>query len=654
VTKINAAGSTILYSTYLGGSDHHSGDTIRDLDVDSEGNAYVTGDTGSEDFPVSLTAPIPFLPGLLSAFVTNFTPQGQLGYSTYLGGTWLTVGYSIAVDSAGSAVAYGFTQSSDFPTVDPLFPSLRGTEDAFITRLNRNGTQFLFSTYFGGSDGRELQDRGGVDVDDQGNIYVTGDTSANDFPTVNPFQPFRNSNADAFVARISQFTQTPTPTPEGTLTATPTVCPLGDYTLSVATAQPMVRGTDYLPNSTCVNCIAPIQLPFPVSYYGQVFTQARASSSGNLQFVGQNGLGYNYCLPHPEYNNTIFGYWDEMHTNVGGIYTSVTGTAPNRVFNIEWRGHLITDPSINFTIRLFEDLSGRVEIVYGDIAANGSDATIGVQYGTGVRFTQYSCNQPSVAPGVKLTFTQPACGPVTTPTPGTPTPVPTSQATSTSTIVTVVTSTATACTITFADIDETNVFYPFIRCLACQGIISGYDDGTFRPFNEITRGQIAKIVSNAAGFDEDPGPQIYEDVPTGSPFFTWVNRLSMRGHIGGYPCGTVPEEQCIEPGDMPYFRPSNSATRGQLAKIVANAAGLSGEPTNLFYTDVPQEHPFYLWIMRLTEQDVMSGYPCGGEGEPCDSENRPYFRPFNNVTRGQASKIVANTFSPGCQTPGGR
>jgi hypothetical protein len=222
---------------------------------------------------------------------------------------------------------------------------------------------------------------------------------------------------------------------------------------------------------------------------------------------------------------------------------------------------------------------------------------------------------------------------------------------STPTITSTAEATATACTVTFTDVDESNVFYPFIRCLACRGIIGGYDDGTFRPFNDITRGQIAKIVSNSAGFDEDPGPQIYEDVPVGSPFYQWINRLSMRGHIGGYPCGLLEGEPCIEPDNLPYFRPSNSATRGQLAKIVANAAGLGGTPTGVFYTDVQEDHTFYLWIMRLTELEVMSGYDCGGEGEPCDDQQRPYFRPFNNVTRGQASKIVANTFFPDCQTP---
>ncbi|HKP52923.1 MAG TPA: S-layer homology domain-containing protein [Chloroflexia bacterium] len=209
----------------------------------------------------------------------------------------------------------------------------------------------------------------------------------------------------------------------------------------------------------------------------------------------------------------------------------------------------------------------------------------------------------------------------------------------------------TSCTISFIDVPPDHTFYVWIRCLACRGIISGYSDGTFKPGNEITRGQIAKMVSNAAGFNEDPGPRIYEDVPPTHTFYVWINRLSYRGHMGGYLCGTIPEEPCIPPDNRSYFRPFANATRGQLAKIVANAAGVGGTPTGLYFTDVPEENTFYVWIMRLTNIGVMGGYPCGGEGEPCDDQNRPYFRPFANVTRGQASKIVANTFSPNCQTP---
>jgi hypothetical protein len=258
-----------------------------------------------------------------------------------------------------------------------------------------------------------------------------------------------------------------------------------------------------------------------------------------------------------------------------------------------------------------------------------------------------STSAPSSTPGGPTNTPRPTNtppGPTNTPsptrTPGGPTdtPVPPS-------------ATATTCALEFSDVPPDSTFYSFIRCLACRGVLGGYSDSTFRPFNNITRGQIAKVVSNAAGFDEDPGPQIFEDVPADSTFYVWINRLSQRGHMGGYQCGLVPEEPCVEPDNRPYFRPNANATRGQLAKIVANAAGLDTTPTGVFYTDVPEDHPFYTWIMRLTQLGVMSGYDCGGEGEPCDNENRPYFRPFNNVTRGQAAKIVANTFFPGCTTP---
>ncbi|HKP54991.1 MAG TPA: S-layer homology domain-containing protein [Chloroflexia bacterium] len=231
----------------------------------------------------------------------------------------------------------------------------------------------------------------------------------------------------------------------------------------------------------------------------------------------------------------------------------------------------------------------------------------------------------------------------------TSTNVPISTSTTAPTSTSVASATSTICSISFSDVEPSDPFYAYIQCLACRDIISGYTDGTFRPGNDITRGQIAKMVSNSAGFSEDPGPQIYEDVPPASPFYAFINRLSMRGHMGGYPCGLVPEETCEPPDNRPYFRPNASATRGQLAKIVSNAAGLGGDPTGLFYTDVPDDHTFYVWIMRLTQLGVMSGYPCGTiPEEPCDEENRPYFRPFNNVTRGQASKIVANTFFPAC------
>jgi hypothetical protein len=176
---------------------------------------------------------------------------------------------------------------------------------------------------------------------------------------------------------------------------------------------------------------------------------------------------------------------------------------------------------------------------------------------------------------------------------------------------------------------------------------NGNDDPYFRPDSKVTRGQFAKIAAISAGFNEPSGAQQYEDVLPGSTFFDYIWRLTDRGLVNGYPCGG-PTERC-QPGNLPYFRPNASITRGQLSKIDANAAGLTQTPTGQQYEDVPVGSTFYDYIWRLTDLGVMGGYACGGVGEPCGPNNLPYFRPTAEATRGQASKIVSNTFFPSCQ-----
>jgi hypothetical protein len=144
-----------------------------------------------------------------------------------------------------------------------------------------------------------------------------------------------------------------------------------------------------------------------------------------------------------------------------------------------------------------------------------------------------------------------------------------------------VTATPTICALTFNDVPPGSTFYDYIRCLACRGIVGGYPCGSpgepcpgayYRPNNNVTRGQVSKIVSESAAFS-DPVPstqQTFEDVPPSGTFWLWVERLSVRGIIQGYPCGS-PFEPCVGPANRPYFRPNNNATRGQMAKIAAEA-----------------------------------------------------------------------------------
>jgi hypothetical protein len=221
--------------------------------------------------------------------------------------------------------------------------------------------------------------------------------------------------------------------------------------------------------------------------------------------------------------------------------------------------------------------------------------------------------------------------------------------------------------IAFADVPASNTFYPYVQCLACRGIESGYACGGafepcdsnsnpyFRPNTPITRDQIAKMVAASAGFSEPAGSQRFQDVPPTSPYYDYINRMSARGLIGGYPCGTTSAEPCVAPNNRPYFRPSANATRGQIAKIVSNGAGFNEPHTTQTYQDVPTNQTFYIWIERLTYRGVMGGYACGGAYEPCVApDDKPYFRWGNNATRGQTAKITSNTFFPGCGASAGR
>lgn len=198
----------------------------------------------------------------------------------------------------------------------------------------------------------------------------------------------------------------------------------------------------------------------------------------------------------------------------------------------------------------------------------------------------------------------------------------------------------------FSDVPPGSTFYPFVTCLANSGVISGYADCTFRPNLPVTRGQLAKIVSNAASYNDPVSGQTFEDVPPSNPFYVWIERLTTRGYMTGYVCGS-PGEPCVT--GKPYFRWGQNATRGQTAKIVSNAAGFTEPPVGQTFEDVPSSDTFYPFIQRLASRNVMGGYPCGGTGEPCIS-GKPYFRPNNDVTRGQSAKIVANTFFPDCVT----
>jgi len=200
ITKLSSSGNTLTYSTYLGGSSRDEGNGIA---VDGSGNAYVTGETSSSDFPMQN----PYqgtIDGGVDAFITKLsspTPNSTyLVYSTYLGGSSWDNGNGIAVDSSGNAYVTGQTISSDFPTQNPYQGTQAGACDVFITKLSSSGSALTYSTYLGGS-GSEYGE--GIAVDGSGNAYVTGDTWSSDFPTQNPYQRTLAGEQDAFIAKFA-------------------------------------------------------------------------------------------------------------------------------------------------------------------------------------------------------------------------------------------------------------------------------------------------------------------------------------------------------------------------------------------------------------------------------------------------------------------
>lgn len=212
IAKLNAAGTELIYSTYLGGSSSDSGSAIA---VDNAGNAYVTGATLSSDFPVTAGAFQMALAGGRSpdAFVVKLRADGALDYSTYLGGgrpesSGYEVGNSIAVDAAGNAYVTGSTFSTDFPTTPGAVQrALNSYRNAFVSKLNASGTALVYSTYLGGSGGDEGR---GLALDAAGNAYVTGTTYSSDFPVTAGALQSRNAAAppslpssDAFVTKLN-------------------------------------------------------------------------------------------------------------------------------------------------------------------------------------------------------------------------------------------------------------------------------------------------------------------------------------------------------------------------------------------------------------------------------------------------------------------
>ncbi|HOX39369.1 MAG TPA: SBBP repeat-containing protein [Candidatus Brocadiia bacterium] len=201
VTKITSDGSHIVWSTYVGGSSDDRGSSIA---VDDDGDVYITGHTGSADFPTQNGLEMS-INGYIDAFVTKITSNGShIVWSTYVGGSSDDRGSSIAVDDDGDVYITGHTGSADFPTQGGFDTSINGGHyygDAFVTKIDLDGARIAWSTYLGGANDDTGQS---IVISGSGNVYVTGWTNASDFPVPDGFDRSFNGNHDTFVTKITQ------------------------------------------------------------------------------------------------------------------------------------------------------------------------------------------------------------------------------------------------------------------------------------------------------------------------------------------------------------------------------------------------------------------------------------------------------------------
>jgi hypothetical protein len=200
VTKLNATGTALIYSTFLGGSGFDVG---ADIAIDSAGNAYVTGQAG-DGFPITAGAfQTLFNGGASDAFLTKLNTTGTaLVYSTFLGGSGRDNGNAIAVNAAGNAYVTGTTDSSNFPATPGAFQTMKGAgQDAFVTELSVAGNALAYSTYLGGGANDFGND---IALDSAGNASVVGQTSSSDFPTTADAlqSAFAGGSGDAFITRL--------------------------------------------------------------------------------------------------------------------------------------------------------------------------------------------------------------------------------------------------------------------------------------------------------------------------------------------------------------------------------------------------------------------------------------------------------------------
>ncbi len=659
ITKLSSDGQHILYSTYLGGSEGEDGAGIT---VGSDGSAYVTGGTGSLNFPVVNGVQSLYAGGSLDAFVTKLSPDGSsLAYSTYLGGTDYDIGQSIAVDSQGNATVTGRTYSLDYPTYNPVPMRSQDTYGPFVTRLNSSGNGFIYSTYLGGFPGGTDQGMG-VALDQSGNTYLTGITFSAYFATTPVVQSVKGAGHDAFVAKLNPASATPSATMTGTPpTATPTDTPIptpqpsGNCASGLQRVELVNDNAEALPDHTLINYAGDSWVVITQTSHSPTHSWSAnafgspsyglnnlathdipplpANSSSVLSTYGLNYLVTHDILPLPINSGSVtLSFWHHYNFGYGG-YSQQGGVIEVSTDNgTTWSdlGADIVQNSYNGTVH-GGPLDGRPAFVNSNPGYPNYIQTI-------VRLTTHAGRNVRIRFATNAGGTPPQGGawnvddveiyactngtPVPTNTPGGPTntPVPTNTpATPTMTPV--------ECANPFLDINN-NVFYNAIHILNCRGVVSGTDASHYSPAGTATRGQFARTVVKGFGLPliTPASGQDFTDVPPSYFAYLYIESGYHAGILSGFDAAS-----CIAAGATPpCYLPNLAITRAQTARLVVKAAGYvvitpTGGST---FVDVPPSYYAYAYIETAYTHNIIRGV------------DSTHFQPDRNIRRDEMAQIV--------------
>ena len=679
VTELNAAGTVISYSTYLGGGSYDRSSAIV---VDGSGAMYVSGWTASTNFYTTTNAyQGSYGGGSYDIFATKINPNGSAAYSTYLGGGGFDVGNSLAVDNQGHAYVIGYTQSSNFPLQNPIQPNWAGGGDITISEFNSNGTALLYSTYLGGSN----DDSGfGIALDSADTAYIVGQSNSTDFPTVVPFQGTLNgTNYDAIIAKIANppptatptitattttlatitgtpppnvpptYTGTDTPTPTATSTssptdtATPTPTPT-DTAIPTRTAVATITGTSspnvpptYTFTDTPTPTATPTSSPTDTATATPIPTDtatATLTPVATITGTSSPNIPPTYTLtdtPTPTATPTSLPTDTATATLTPTDTATATRTPVATVTSTSSPNipptYTATDtplptdtetPTITTTIIATDTPTATMTMTSTAIPTDTPAAT--------ATFT--GTTMPTDTPAATMTFTgttTPTDTPAATLTfTGTtsPTDTPAATMTTTNTPQPQVSVTPTDCPNPFVDIIG-SVFYHSIHTLYCRGVVSGTDATHFSPAASATRGQMARIIALGFGVPlVTPGGQSFTDVPSSYYAYIYIESDYAATILGGYTAA-----QCATAGvAFPCYLPEHWITRAEFTRLVVRAANPTrvtplGGPT---FVDVPTTYWAYIYI----ETGYAHGFIHGVDGI--------HFQPDRNIRRDEMCHVI--------------